>query len=640
MSTRIPRPRRLLASAATIALAGLTLIGPAPAYADGETNIDHVEMAPDGTVSAVLALDGLPAGAAPDPESVEVRVDGTVVTAGAEPVDGVDITRTAVLVLDASRSMRGTRFAAAQEAARAFLAAAPDDLRVGLLTFAGGVHVHTEPTTDHAVVAEAIDTIALAGGTRVYDAVIAGAELAGADGARSVLVLSDGRDQGRGSTLAQAARTAAEAGAVVDVVSMSDDPADSALLSEIADATGGRVVPSEPRLLTRTFRDQADAYASQWLVRFQRPVGAGSEAEIAVSVAAGDASYADTALVALPAVDRGLAAAAPGRAGLGMPALLAGAVALAVGLTFLVWTAIGGARRGPTLAQRQIAFFSGEALPDAAPGRRTGAVEGVNLRDSAVAVAQRVVEGDLEDRLLLRLQGAGSRLTAAEWLLLHAGIAVGAAFVGFVLHGPLLGVLLLGAGVVAPWGWLRWRHRRRGAAFHEQLPETLQLIAGGLSAGLSMPQSIDTVVAEGAEPMRGEMRRALAETRLGVDLPDALSGIAQRMSSPDFGWVVMAIQIQREVGGNLAELLTTVSDTLREREHLRRQVRVLSAEGRMSAYVLGALPPGLFCYMLFVRPEFVRPLYTTVPGFLMLGAAGVLLTLGFVVMSRLVRIEV
>jgi tight adherence protein B len=136
------------------------------------------------------------------------------------------------------------------------------------------------------------------------------------------------------------------------------------------------------------------------------------------------------------------------------------------------------------------------------------------------------------------------------------------------------------------------------------------------------------------------MRRALAESRLGVDLPDALDGIAHRMASQDFAWVVMAIQIQREVGGNLAELLNTVADTLRERDYLRRQVRVLSAEGRMSAYVIGALPPLLFLYMLFIRPEFVRPLYTTLIGMGILGTACVMLVTGFFAMSRLIRIEV
>ena len=163
---------------------------------------------------------------------------------------------------------------------------------------------------------------------------------------------------------------------------------------------------------------------------------------------------------------------------------------------------------------------------------------------------------------------------------------------GFLLgrceSSRVLGLVL--GGIVLPWIYLKWRHRRRLSAFNAQLAETLGLMAGGLQAGLSLPQAVDSVVREGNEPMAGELRRALVEQRLGVDITDALEGVGERMESEDFGWVVMAIRIQREVGGNLAEILHTVADTLREREYLRRQVRALSAEGRLSGYILAGLP--------------------------------------------------
>ena len=116
-----------------------------------------------------------------------------------------------------------------------------------------------------------------------------------------------------------------------------------------------------------------------------------------------------------------------------------------------------------------------------------------------------------------------------------------------------------------------------------QLPDTLQLLAGSLAAGYSLPQAVDTVVRESDGPMAVELNRALVEARLGVPIEDALETVARRMNSVDFAWVVMAIRIQREVGGNLAEVLTNVAATMRERERLRRQVEVLSAEGRLSA---------------------------------------------------------
>ena len=130
-------------------------------------------------------------------------------------------------------------------------------------------------------------------------------------------------------------------------------------------------------------------------------------------------------------------------------------------------------------------------------------------------------------------------------------------------------------------------------------------MSGSLSAGLSLAQSIDTIVREGDEPIASEFRRVVVETRLGVTLEDSLEGVAERMESHDFDWVVMAIRIQREVGGNLAELLLTVAATLREREYLRRHVSALSAEGRLSCYILGGLPPGFLVYLALTKPDYV-----------------------------------
>jgi tight adherence protein B len=165
-------------------------------------------------------------------------------------------------------------------------------------------------------------------------------------------------------------------------------------------------------------------------------------------------------------------------------------------------------------------------------------------------------------------------------------------------------------------------------------------MAGGLQAGLSLPQAVDTVVREGHEPMAGELRRALVEQRLGVDITDSLAMVGERMDSEDFGWVVMAIRIQREVGGNLAEILHTVSDTLREREYLRRQIRALSAEGRLSGYILTALPILVFAFMVKSNREYVEVLWTTGLGYVMLAAAIALLSIGAWAMAKLATVEV
>jgi tight adherence protein B len=157
---------------------------------------------------------------------------------------------------------------------------------------------------------------------------------------------------------------------------------------------------------------------------------------------------------------------------------------------------------------------------------------------------------------------------------------------------------------------------------------------------MSLGQALDSVVNEGTEPIAGEFRRVLIETRLGVPLEAALEGISDRIESEDFAWVVMAIRIQREVGGNLAELLQTVAGTLRERDYLRRQVKSLSAEGLLSAYILIGLPIGVSIFLVAFRGEYIRPLYTTGIGFLLIGTAVVLLSMAGFMMKKIVTVEV
>ena len=136
------------------------------------------------------------------------------------------------------------------------------------------------------------------------------------------------------------------------------------------------------------------------------------------------------------------------------------------------------------------------------------------------------------------------------------------------------------------------------------------------------------------------MRRAIIEARLGVQMETALEAVATRMKSIDFSWVVMAIRIQREVGGNLAEVLTTVAATMRERERLRRQVSSLSAEGRLSAWILGALPVVFTLFLLLTRPDYLAPLFNTPLGLVMLTVASILLIVGILWLVKLVKVEV
>jgi tight adherence protein B len=265
------------------------------------------------------------------------------------------------------------------------------------------------------------------------------------------------------------------------------------------------------------------------------------------------------------------------------------------------------------------------------------------LARSAVDLAGRLVSRrDFESTLQRRLEAAAVPLRPAEWLLLHVGLSIGLPMILLIATGGRLAPALIGLaiGVLGPLSYLVIKESRRTSNFLAMLPDTLQLISGSLSAGYSLPQALDIVVREGSPPISTEFNRALVDARLGVPVEEALENVATRMKSQDFGWVVMAIRIQREVGGNLAEVLATVSETLRERERLRRQVKVLSAEGRLSAAILGGLPPLFAVYLVLVRPEYIKPLYTDPLGVLMLVTAVIVLGIGIMWLRKVVKVEV
>jgi len=542
--------------------------------------------------------------------------------------------------------MAGPRFAAAKSAALSFVAQAPADVKIGLVTFADRADTVRAPTTDRDALRAALGGLHLSLQTHLYDGVRAALATAGSHGQRRLLVLTDGHDT-TGSPLVNLTDAVQRSGDKVDVVGLSVSLAYADALSKIATAGGGTLVnAADPNALGALFSNEAQALAGQIVVSFPVPrAKAGSDATLVLSIDAGGTTYADNAFVNLGTIpQRGHTSAPttpipvdPTTSTNATPLMVGGIGAIGIALLLVAATLLGAFHRETKATPATLlAGYGGLGQP------RTPTAAPVNVRESAVDLTAKAIgSGGFEAKLSWKLDAAGVSLKPAEWVLLHAGLAIGAAFVGFLLSsgGVLMTLLLFLAGAVLPWLYLGFSASRRIRAFNGQLPDALQLIAGGLKAGLSLAQSLDSIVREGNEPMAGEFRRALMEARLGVGIEDALDGVATRMGSKDFEWVVMAVRIQREVGGNLAELLVTVSATLREREYLRRQVRALSAEGRLSAYILCAMPPIFLVYLKLTNPAGLRPMFHTSIGVALLAIAVMLMAVGSLWMSKIVKVE-
>jgi tight adherence protein B len=324
--------------------------------------------------------------------------------------------------------------------------------------------------------------------------------------------------------------------------------------------------------------------------------------------------------------------------------MYAGLGALGVGLLVLLMLAVPK-QRSLTTEERvaQYAARAAQGLPGSLSAHALAPPEDSPLQSAKSAAAAMLKRNQgLENKIAQRLEGAGSRWRPAEWLLFHAAVFLLASIVGLLLGGGnlVIGLIFMALGALGPWFYLGFRRGRRKKKFERALPDTLQLMSGSLAAGLSLAQSVDTIVKDGMEPVASEFRKVLVETRLGLSLETALQGVADRFQSKDFEWVVMAINIQRQVGGNLAELLDTVAGTIREREYMRRQVAALAAEGKLSAMVLGGLPPAFMLYLLVANHDYVMVLFTRTLGFIMLGLGATILSVGVFWMSRIVKVEV
>jgi tight adherence protein B len=584
------------------------------------------------------------------------------------------LVRRTMLSIDLSGSMTAkigttstTRIAAAIQAADAYLTAVPADVEVGLVTFDDTARVLVPPTGDHRTVKAAVDALKANpnGNTALFQAVVTANTALGVASAGTQLnqlIISDGKNEGAPGTLQEASASITKSGAQLDAVSIAPDTVGRAELVALTTKGKGTTVDAKDAdQLTAVFQSAAAAQANQLLVSVTVPPElAGTSQTVAVSATAGTDSFTDAALYPLPAAASGVPtdiADSFGPVPVASPAasvtqqawfLPVAVLAVLAGLFGLLAVAfLSSDRESQTSGRvrRRLSRYSLSSRPDekAAAVPTSGALGQSQVARSAVELAGRVVQNrDLDTGLGARLEAAGLPLKSPEWMIIHLGIAIVAGLVmalltGFSILPTVLGLVL---GLILPFLYLSVKESKRKGAFAAALPETLQLLSGSLAAGYSLPQAVDTVVRESSGPMAVELNKAIVEARLGVPIEDALDTVARRMDSVDFEWVVMAIRIQREVGGNLAEVLNNVAATMRERERLRRQVDVLSAEGRLSAIILGALPLLFVVYLILVRPEYIGVLVTNPLGIALIVVGVILLIAGAFWLRKVVAVEV
>jgi tight adherence protein B len=268
-----------------------------------------------------------------------------------------------------------------------------------------------------------------------------------------------------------------------------------------------------------------------------------------------------------------------------------------------------------------------------------------NIQEALAGALDKVVEErDFAKTWKVQLARADLKLTPGEFFGLHFVSVIGFFLVAnlIIFRGNIVLALIAGvAGFFAPRIYVSFRIGKRLHTFEDQLPDNLQMWVNGLRSGYSVLQAIEAIAVEAPEPTATEFKRVVRETQLGLPMDEALGHLLERMPSEDLDLVITAVNIQREVGGNLAEILDIISHTIRERIKLKGEIRVLTSQGRITGYIISFLPLGLLIFLSTVNPGYVGQLFKNrVCGWPMLGCGASMIAMGAMAIQKIVDIEI
>jgi len=572
--------------------------------------------------------------ATPVSKAPRLRENG-LPAAGLEAVN-LGAAKSVVVAIDNSQSMKGQAIADAAAAARAFVdAKAPGD-RVSVFSFGRRALQLTGFSTSSAEADGVLQGLNVDSnsGTALYDAVSAAAKAlrVTTQPGRVIIVLTDGRDVSSDSSLEAAVAAARKANASIYPIGIESSDFDPAALRTLAKETGGTYhgVGSSAQL--------HDVYASiaseldrTWRLGYVTSARPGDHVLLRVTTAgAGTVEQTLTVPVAFGQV----VDVPPSRA---LPSVVYTPLGtLAIGL--LVGGLFLGALYSLTRIRRR-SWVQQRLAPHVVQTVQRG-----NQADrlSMLKALFRATEGTFGrhakwrsiERMLVR---GDVPLRPAEFLWLMIGCAVGAALFLVALGAPaLVALVALFIGGLLPYGFVALRVRRRVKAFEEQLPDMLTTIAATLKAGHSFKHGLQAVLDEAQPPASDELKRVLTEAGLGRPLDDALGDMADRIGSENFGFAITAVTIQRQVGGSLATLFDMVSETVRNRQQFARKIRSLTAMGRMSAYTLVGVPFFIGGIVSLMNPEYMRPLFHTSAGHMLLFVGVGMIGFGSLVLKKIV----
>jgi tight adherence protein B len=645
MGQRTRRRRLLAATTAVLAVGALALAPSAFAQTassdDGTLQIREVDARDAAATAATFGWSGDPAAV----EGLTVEDDGDEVAS--EPATRLDQQVAMVLSVDTSQAMNGAALVEAKAALAQMVENRPENSVVALVSFAEQPVVEQDFTNDDARLLAAIDALAASGPTALWNGVGTAAQLF--DGApigaeHDMVLISGGADQGSTTTPSRARGEVDDADASVYAVGVG--AADVGALQALVASAGGVFTASDPDDIADALVTANALLAQQYQVVWNRGEEPSNAADLTLQIGetSAEASFIDGGVMAGAQLTPREAAEPSGYTTLQTePFKLLAVVGVLLAVTLGFYALVTAVAKDPSGLETVLSPYGEGYVP--------GGSADVDDEDTSLAksaILQRAV--DLTEQIAekqgflataeTQLERANLPLRAAEAMFFYAAFVLITFLLVSMLVGVFVGAIVAVATALLGPAIVNFLAKRRRKQFVGQLPDMLALLSGTLRAGYSLMQGVEAVAQEVDEPMGFELRRVCTEARLGRPLEEALDASAERLQIPDYSWAIMAIRIQREVGGNLAELLMTVGDTMTQRERLRRDVAALTAEGKMSAIVLGVLPPALAAVMWVVNPTYIGVLFSTTAGNFMLGFATVLALFGFWWMKKTIEIEI
>ena len=501
-------------------------------------------------------------------------------------------------VIDISGSMKGEKISAVKSAVAKIINSLEDNQQVGIITFSNRVREILPPTLNHARSVEKIKALYAGGETALYDATLAAVASAQKSGASQIILLSDGEDSSSQANLKSTLLQVSDANIPVSTIGVQIEQVQREILTKISTKSGGLYygVEDTSKLI--------DAYRQILRSQTFGPKPSPSEAKANATLHINVNPY------------------------LRFVSSLIGAIAVAyISLLFIRWNHQRHQRRKRIESIQKYSYRQ---------------VRKATARLRVSITSYSFIPNRVESWIRLRLELIHSKQSYETVIKL---MIIGFIFLTLILNAILqifLLSLILSVGLVH-WGFHIITKKIREdqiKEFADELPELLNLLASALRSGLNLQQGLEAYSVDSKSEVGREIRRAIGEIRVGTPLDEALMGVADRMKNDDLTWAVTALSIQRIVGGSMATILTTTYETVKARAEIRREVRTLAAEGKLSAYVLMALPIGIFSFLFLTRREYVKVFWTDPAGiFLLLVIAGTM-TIGWTWMKKIVDIKI